>query len=58
MTPTEQKIEEISNLIGRLEMMLTDSQCDIYTKIASISLNIGDMRISLDKLKESLKEKS
>ena len=56
MTPLEYELDELSNLIGKLESGFTEPDFDVYTKIANACINVGDMRISVDKIKQLLKE--
>ena len=51
----EQELENLENIISMFEMTFTDHNFDIYTKIASVAMRIGDMRISLDRIKELVK---
>ena len=54
-TPLEEEINELSNLIGKLEMGFSEPEFDVYTKIANACLHVGDMRISIKKIEELTK---
>ena len=52
LSPLQSEIQNLSDLIGRLEMGFSEPEFDIYTKIANVCLNVGNMRISIEVIKE------